>query len=102
MRGSARQASYERFHQNLLLYQNILSYWVPEDGDKPARVVLLKLTINKKGEVVFEQVTQKNLFRVVDIKMHWQSNGEFLCVKVDRYSKSSNDKKKVLLLPFAG
>lgn len=72
----------------------IFSYWVPEEGDKPARVVLVRLVVN--GDTVqFEQLTQKNLFRVVDIKMHWQSQGEFLCVKVDRYSKSTTTKEKV-------
>ena len=29
-----------------------------------------------------------NLFQVSDCKMHWQSNGKLLCVKVDRHTKS--------------
>ena len=29
----------------------------------------------------------KNLFSVADCKMHWQKSGDYLCVKVDRYSK---------------
>eukprot|EP01012_Entosiphon_sulcatum_P040546 TRINITY_DN54217_c0_g1_i1.p1 TRINITY_DN54217_c0_g1~~TRINITY_DN54217_c0_g1_i1.p1 ORF type:complete len:652 (-),score=142.64 TRINITY_DN54217_c0_g1_i1:65-2020(-) len=73
---------------------NYLSYWVPEVGDKPARVALLKVT--QKGEKVdFEQATQKNLYRVQDIRMHWQSEGHFLCVKVDRCAKGSKEKRKV-------
>lgn len=30
----------------------------------------------------------RNLFNVADCRMHWQKNGDFLCVKVDRYSKA--------------
>lgn len=35
-----------------------------------------------------EELRQKNLFSVSDYKMHWQSNGEYLAVKVDRYTKT--------------
>lgn len=30
----------------------------------------------------------RNLFNVADCRMNWQKNGDFLCVKVDRYSKA--------------
>ncbi|GKA16614.1 eukaryotic translation initiation factor 3 subunit B-like protein, partial [Tanacetum coccineum] len=35
-----------------------------------------------------EELKQKNLFSVSDCKMYWQSNGEYLAVKVDRYTKT--------------
>jgi len=30
----------------------------------------------------------KNLFNVHDCKLHWQSNGDYFCVKVDRHTKT--------------
>lgn len=35
-----------------------------------------------------EELRQKNLFSVSDCKMYWQSSGEYLAVKVDRYTKT--------------
>jgi len=59
---------------------NILSYWVAENKDVPARVVLLQLPSRNEVRV-------KNLFSVASCKMHWQKSGDYLCVKVDRYTK---------------
>lgn len=39
------------------------------------------------------EVRVKNLFNVADCKMHWQKNGDYLCVKVDRYSKLRKDQE---------
>jgi len=64
---------------------NILTYWVAEDKDVPARVVLLEIPSRKELRV-------KNLFNVADCKMHWQKSGEYLCVKVDRYKKILENK----------
>lgn len=61
--------------------QNLIAYWVPEDKDAPARVVILEIPSRKEIRV-------KNLFNVSDCKMHWQKNGDYLCVKVERYTKS--------------
>eukprot|EP01010_Urceolus_cornutus_P001313 NODE_184_length_2090_cov_947.391965_g145_i0.p1 GENE.NODE_184_length_2090_cov_947.391965_g145_i0~~NODE_184_length_2090_cov_947.391965_g145_i0.p1 ORF type:complete len:591 (+),score=160.45 NODE_184_length_2090_cov_947.391965_g145_i0:249-2021(+) len=74
---------------------NIISYWVPEENEKPARVDLVKVVMNKRGNFEIQHVTRKNLYRVVDIRMHWQSAGEFLCVKVDRHKKSASSKERV-------
>ena len=41
-----------------------------------------------------EEVCVKNLFNVADCKMHWQKNGDYLCVKVDRYSKARKVEEK--------
>lgn len=61
----------------------ILALFVPElgGGNQPARVSLVQ--IPSKVEL-----RQKNLFSVSDCKMYWQSNGEYLAVKVDRYTKT--------------
>ncbi|KAJ7527924.1 hypothetical protein O6H91_16G076300 [Diphasiastrum complanatum] len=61
----------------------ILSLFVPEGGggNQPARVSLLQIPSR-------EELRQKNLFSVSDCKMYWQSNGDYLAVKVDRYTKT--------------
>ena len=41
--------------------------------------------------IIFK-VRVKNLFNVADCKMHWQKTGDYLCVKVDRYSKLRKEK----------
>jgi len=72
--------------------ENILAYWVGEDKDVPARVMLLEIPSRKELRV-------KNLFNVADCKMHWQKSGDYLCVKVDRYKKILKENKDV---KFAG
>ncbi|VFQ93689.1 unnamed protein product [Cuscuta campestris] len=61
----------------------ILALFVPElgGGNQPARVSLVQIPSK-------EEVRQKNLFSVSDCKMYWQNNGEYLAVKVDRYTKT--------------
>ena len=65
--------------------QNILAYWVAEDKDVPARVTLIEVPSRK-------EVRSKNLFNVSECRMHWQQAGDYLCVKVDRYTKSRKDR----------
>lgn len=62
-------------------YEQLFCYWTPELGSQPAKVGLM--TVPSK-----EVVRTRNLFNVSDAKLHWQSNSDFLCVKVDRHSKS--------------
>jgi len=64
----------------------IITYWVGEVnyGEVPARVTLLKIPSR-------EVIRTKNLFSVIDLKMHWQSSGEHLCVKVDRYNRAKKE-----------
>ncbi|CAG8605975.1 5784_t:CDS:2 [Acaulospora morrowiae] len=61
--------------------EELLSYWTPEIGNQPARVTLLNIPSK-------EIVRTRNLVNVSDCKMHWQSNSDFLCVKVDRHTKT--------------
>lgn len=61
----------------------IIALFVPElgGGNQPARVSLVQIP----GK---EEIRQKNLFSVSDCRMYWQSNGEYLAVKVERYTKT--------------
>ncbi|CED84302.1 translation initiation factor eif-3b [Phaffia rhodozyma] len=61
--------------------ENVLAYWTPEVGNQPARVSLI-------GFPSRTLLRTKNLFNVSDCKLHWQDQGDFLCVKVDRHTKS--------------
>ena len=62
-------------------YEQLFCYWTPELGSNPAKVGLM--TIPSK-----EIVRTRNLFNVSDAKLHWQSDAAYVCVKVDRHSKS--------------
>lgn len=59
---------------------NYISYWVAEHKNVPARVVLME--IPSKTEI-----RSKNLVNVVECKMFWQNQGDYLCVRVERYKK---------------
>lgn len=61
--------------------EQLLAYWTPEMGSKPASVALMSVPSR-------EVVRTRNLFNVTDAKLHWQSDAKFMCVKVDRHSKS--------------
>lgn len=61
--------------------EQLLCYWTPEMGSNPAKVGLMSIPTK-------EIVRTRNLFNVSDAKLHWQSDGRFICVKVDRHSKS--------------
>ncbi|KAL5698942.1 Eukaryotic translation initiation factor 3 subunit B [Ranunculus cassubicifolius] len=61
----------------------IIALFVPEQGggNQPARLSLVQIP----GK---EELRQKNLFSVSDCKIYWQSKGEYLAVKVERYTKT--------------
>ncbi|KAH6917282.1 eukaryotic translation initiation factor eIF2A-domain-containing protein [Coprinopsis sp. MPI-PUGE-AT-0042] len=61
--------------------ENMLVYWTPEVANQPARVTL----INFPTRAILRQ---KNLFNVSECKLYWQNQGDFLCVKVDRHTKT--------------
>lgn len=61
--------------------QNILSVWIPERTDKPARLVLMAVPSRI-------ELSGKNLFSCRDATMHWQPEGKYLCVSATRVSKS--------------
>ncbi|KAM0788764.1 hypothetical protein ACM66B_002855 [Microbotryomycetes sp. NB124-2] len=61
--------------------ENIISFWTPEVQNQPARVTLMHVPSRVS-------IRSKNLFNVHAAKMFWQSNGDYLCVKVDRHTKT--------------
>ncbi|PAA71608.1 hypothetical protein BOX15_Mlig024115g1 [Macrostomum lignano] len=63
---------------------NILAYWIAETDNQPARVILM--TMPEKREVA-----TKMLFNVADCRMHWHPQGNYLCVRVNRYTKKKLD-----------
>ena len=62
-------------------YEQLLAYWTPEIGSNPAKVGLMSIP----SKTI---VRTRNLFNVSDAKLHWQSQAAYVCVKVDRHSKS--------------
>ncbi len=62
-------------------YEQLLCFWTPEIKSNPAKVGLMSVPSK-------EIVRTRNLFNVSDVKLHWQSEAAFVCVKVDRHSKS--------------
>lgn len=56
-----------------------LLYWVPETENNPARVALIEVP----SRVVLRT---KNLFNVDACSFHWQSEGAYLAVQVNRYA----------------
>lgn len=60
---------------------NMLVYWVPEVDNQPARVAVMSIPER-------QIVRTKNLFNVSDCKLHWHPQGDYLCVKVDRHTKT--------------
>ncbi|RDB28912.1 Eukaryotic translation initiation factor 3 subunit B [Hypsizygus marmoreus] len=75
LNGSASKASGKKARENMLVY------WTPEVVNQPARVTLL-------GFPSRTILRQKNLFNVTECKLYWQNQGDFLCVKVDRHTKT--------------
>lgn len=70
-------------------YEQLLCYWTPEIGSNPAKVSLMSIPSK-------QVVRTLNLFSVSDAKLHWQSEGAYLCVKVDRHSKSKKSQATTL------
>ncbi|WVN88686.1 eukaryotic translation initiation factor 3 subunit B [Cryptococcus depauperatus CBS 7841] len=66
--------------------QCTLVYWTPEAQNQPARVNLMSVPCRNV-------LRSKNLFNVTDCKFYWQSDGDFLCVKVDRHARKAKSKK---------
>ncbi|TDL19507.1 translation initiation factor eIF-3b [Rickenella mellea] len=61
--------------------ENMLAYWTPEMTNQPARVTLISFPSRSV-------LRQKNLFNVSNCQLHWQNQSDFLCVKVDRHTKT--------------
>lgn len=59
----------------------ILCAYQEEQGNLPARVVLIRLP-NR------EEVRAKNLFSVADVRMAWHPQGDYLAVRVEKWTKT--------------
>jgi translation initiation factor 3 subunit B len=59
----------------------IMCFWMPEQDQNPARVCLLEVPSRR-------EVRSKILFNVARCRFFWHPSGEYLCVQVDRHSKS--------------
>jgi translation initiation factor 3 subunit B len=70
-------------------YEQLLCFWTPEIGSNPAKVGLMSIPSK-------QIVRTLNLFSVSDAKLHWQSEAAYLCVKVDRHSKSKKSQATTL------
>jgi len=70
-------------------YEQLFCFWTPEIGSNPAKVGLMSVPSK-------EIVRSLNLFSVSDAKLHWQSDAAYLCVKVDRHSKSKKSQATTL------
>ena len=70
-------------------YEQLFCFWTPEIGSSPARVGLMSIPSK-------QIVRSLNLFSVNDAKLHWQSDGAYLAVKVDRHSKSKKSQATTL------
>jgi translation initiation factor 3 subunit B len=57
--------------------KSVLAYWVPEVDNVPAKVALMEFPSRTL-------LREKHLYSVSNVKMHWQSAGEYLCVKMER------------------
>lgn len=56
-----------------------LVYWVPGTESIPSRVALWNLPTR-------QIIRTKNLFNVSNVTVHWQSEGDFMAVQVDRFA----------------
>lgn len=84
-KGQARSLKYD----NLVTFQwspkdNIVSLWTKEHENNPARLVLVEIPSRK--ELTSRSRTQ------VDAKLHWQSEGDYLCLMSTKVSKSKTGK----------
>lgn len=61
----------------------IFAVYQPEQGggNQPARVSLWSVP-------EMQEIRQKNLFSVSEVRLFWHPQGEYMCVKVDRFTKT--------------
>jgi len=67
---------------------NMIAYWIAENNDVPAKVSIMAVPSR-------DEIRSKNLFNVAKCEMIWQKNGDYLCVKVARYTKAKREKNEV-------
>ena len=70
--------------------RNVLSYWSPAVGNHPALISVVSLPDRK-------EVCSRKLFDVLDGKMVWQNDGDYLCVHM---TKVTGKKRSHVLMFF--
>lgn len=70
---------------------NILAYYVPEGGERPAGVYLLEVP----SKITLRQ---KQVFDAKDCRLHWHPSGAYLAVKVDRLTGNKKKAKSARVL----
>ncbi|SCU78932.1 LADA_0A08636g1_1 [Lachancea dasiensis] len=60
---------------------SVLAYWTPESNNQSCKATIMEIPTRRVLRTV-------NLVQVSDVTLHWQKQAEYLCVKVDRHSKS--------------
>lgn len=63
---------------------NLISYWSPAVGNHPATINIIEIPSKNS-------ICSRKFFDVVECKMIWQNNGDYLCVKM-------HNKKKINIL----
>eukprot|EP00871_Galdieria_phlegrea_P003094 jgi/Galph1/3786/GphlegSOOS_G2505.1 len=64
---------------------SIVAYWQPELENNPAKVTLVEMPSRR-------EIRQKAVYSVANIELYWQQNGDFLCCKADRLTKSKKSR----------
>lgn len=59
----------------------VMTYWTPESNNQSCKAVIIELPTKKILRTI-------NLVQVTNISFHWQNEAEYLCVQVDRHTKS--------------
>ncbi|SCU96120.1 LAMI_0F05270g1_1 [Lachancea mirantina] len=60
---------------------SVLAYWTPESNNQSCKATIMEIPTRRVLRTV-------NLVQVSDVSLHWQDQAEYLCVKVDRHTKS--------------
>ncbi|SCU82261.1 LAFA_0C10110g1_1 [Lachancea sp. 'fantastica'] len=60
---------------------SVLAYWTPESNNQSCKATIMEIPTRRVLRMV-------NLVQVSDVSLIWQEQAEFLCVKVDRHTKS--------------
>eukprot|EP00920_Eleutheroschizon_duboscqi_P011864 GHVT01028322.1.p1 GENE.GHVT01028322.1~~GHVT01028322.1.p1 ORF type:complete len:709 (+),score=149.41 GHVT01028322.1:445-2571(+) len=60
----------------------IISVWIPTEENLPGRLVLVEIPSRK-------ELASKNVYNVQDASMHWQSKGDYMCLRTAVFKKTS-------------
>ncbi|AMD20557.1 HDL187Cp [Eremothecium sinecaudum] len=59
----------------------VMAYWTPETNNQSCKAVIMEMPHKRILRTV-------NLVQVTGVSFHWQNESEYLCVQVDRHTKS--------------